>query len=659
MVGDRRAAADDGSLLSVLDQAGGVIMATSNKYGLTYDVIIIGSGVAGALVAYKLAKEKVRVLILEAGGTPSEMADRRLLVMNYAAASSKGQDSPYTDEVRKSQYYSSPPAVTAPQPQDEPIDDDLPYYRYSTTPDTNHKFKSFYERVVGGSAWHWQGLSPRMLPNDFQMKTAFFKDDADAAKTYPGVRDWPISYSDLLPYYREAEYEMGVAGNVTTDRELDRYFGIKEAAGDRGYPPGFREGIPMTYLDQYIRRKLQGSHYKETSPDAKTSIDIPLWVTQVPQAKNARPFDGRPACDGRGTCVPLCPSRAKYEAVFHVEKAVKAGAELQANAVVTQLKFGSSGEVTEVAYKDWQLLDRTVSGRIVVLAGNAIESPRLLLHSETPEKANPVIGKYLMDHPGSASYGLVPDPVYPFRGPSTTSQIDTTRDGPFRKWRAGFRTSLLNYGWQMGVLRGGTWDPAPNLDHGDDQKDRGGNVLDLVHTNHMIGSTLRERLQHHAHRQVFLGTALEQLPCEANSVQLVKVVDEKKDKDRFGIPLPLITYYYDDPSGYTGKGLEVAQKLHKAIFERLGATAYRLYPLKQGVLTEGYFGAGHIMGTTRMGKDGEARVVDGQCRSVDHPNLYIVGSSVFVTGAVANPTLTLAALSLRAADAIKAELRRS
>jgi glucose dehydrogenase len=64
------------------------------------------------------------------------------------------------------------------------------------------------------------------------------------------------------------------------------------------------------------------------------------------------------------------------------------------------------------------------------------------------------------------------------------------------------------------------------------------------------------------------------------------------------------------------------------------------------------------MGTTRMGKEGEDRAVDAQCRSVDHPNLYIVGSSVFVTGAVAYPTMTIAALSLRTADAIKAELRR-
>jgi choline dehydrogenase-like flavoprotein len=104
--------------------------------------------------------------------------------------------------------------------------------------------------------------------------------------------------------------------------------------------------------------------------------------------------------------------------------------------------------------------------------------------------------------------------------------------------------------------------------------------------------------------------------------------------------------------------LKVARKVHEAIFKQLGATAYRLYSLdSQGVLDgPGFFGAGHILGTTRMGKVGEDRAVDANCLSVDHNNLYIVGSSVFVTGAVANPTLTIAAIALRAADAIKARL---
>jgi choline dehydrogenase-like flavoprotein len=640
-------------------------MAASDNHGLTYDVVIVGSGIAGALVAYKLAKAKARVLILEAGGVPSELAGRTLLVKNYAASASKGQDSPYTDEVRNSRYYSSPPAVAAPQPQDEPIGDDPEYYMPTKkdNPDTNRQFKSFYERVVGGSTWHWQGLAPRMVPRDFKMKTEFFRDEPDPNK-YADVRDWPISYTDLAPYYHEAEKEMGVAGNVATDRQLDAYFGVSEAEGRRGYPAGFENGISMTYADKYIRSRLNGVRYTETWPGEK-SIDIPLWVTQVPQAKNAKPFDGRPACDGRGTCVPLCPSRAKYEAVFHIEKAVKAGAELQPNAVVTKLEFDPSGTVTNVVYKDWQRLavsqklgieqTRTVQARIVVLAGNAIESPRLLLHSEAANKnKNGVVGKYLMDHPGTASYGLVPDPVYPFRGPSTTSQIDTTRDGLFRKWRAGFRTSLLNYGWQPGVLRGGSWADPPPLTNGD-RVDAGGNVLDLVHNNQLIGHSLRNKLRHHAHRQIFLGTALEQLPAKKNSVAL------SSETDPFGVPLPLITYYYDDPSGYTTKGLKIAKMMHKLIFDKLNVTTYHLFTFKDDVLDgPGYFGAGHIMGTTRMGATGRDRVVDEHCKSIDHQNLYIVGSSVFVTGAVANPTLTIAALALRAADRILMhELRRA
>jgi glucose dehydrogenase len=68
-------------------------------------------------------------------------------------------------------------------------------------------------------------------------------------------------------------------------------------------------------------------------------------------------------------------------------------------------------------------------------------------------------------------------------------------------------------------------------------------------------------------------------------------------------------------------------------------------------------GAGHIIGTARMGSDPKNSVVDGNLRSHDHPNLFILGSAVFPTSATANPTLTIAALSLRAADHVKITLR--
>src|SRR5262249_47625820 len=280
------------------------------------------------------------------------------------------------------------------------------------------------------------------------------------------------------------------------------------ADAKRGYPTGFRNGIPATYLDQYLSKKLKDETFKLPMPDGGVH-SVPLWVTQVMQAKNAAPFDGRPACDGHGSCVPLCPIKAKYEALFHIEKAIKAGAELHANAVVTKLTFDASGKVTDITYKDRQRPDEKendkqkethVQSRIVVLAGNAIESPRLLLHSESPNP-NKRIGKFLMDHPGTSSYGLVPEPVYPFPGPPTTSNITTTSDGPFREFYAGFRTSLLNYGWTTGAPRGGTFNldatlpvSIPPLTSGPEE-DRAGTILDFVHNAKLIGGKLREKIK--------------------------------------------------------------------------------------------------------------------------------------------------------------------
>jgi choline dehydrogenase-like flavoprotein len=63
-------------------------------------------------------------------------------------------------------------------------------------------------------------------------------------------------------------------------------------------------------------------------------------------------------------------------------------------------------------------------------------------------------------------------------------------------------------------------------------------------------------------------------------------------------------------------------------------------------------GAGHVMGTYRMGSDPDTSVVDATLRSHDHQNLYLLGSGVFPSVGTANPTLTIAALTLMAADAI-------
>ena len=111
------------------------------------------------------------------------------------------------------------------------------------------------------------------------------------------------------------------------------------------------------------------------------------------------------------------------------------------------------------------------------------------------------------------------------------------------------------------------------------------------------------------------------------------------------MPLPRLAYRLD---AYVQAGLSAARAAHAEIFARLGATEVQHRDVAEG--------AGHIIGTARMGRDPKSSVVDGNLRSHDHPNLFVLGSAVFPTSATANPTLTIAALSLRAVDQVKATL---
>ena len=144
------------------------------------------------------------------------------------------------------------------------------------------------------------------------------------------------------------------------------------------------------------------------------------------------------------------------------------------------------------------------------------------------------------------------------------------------------------------------------------------------------GKDLNDALRYQAARHIRLATLVEQPPDPANRVTL-----SPDAKDMYGVPRPRISYRIDD---YTRAGLAASLKAHDEIFAKLGATSVHHSPDVQG--------AGHIIGTVRMGDDPKSSVVDRDLRSHDHPNLFVLGSAVFPTSATANPTLTIAALSL-------------
>ena len=124
-----------------------------------------------------------------------------------------------------------------------------------------------------------------------------------------------------------------------------------------------------------------------------------------------------------------------------------------------------------------------------------------------------------------------------------------------------------------------------------------------------------------------------------------RVVPAFDQPDALGLPRPRISYRYAE---YTRRGLAEARQLHEQVFAAPGVTEQHH--------AEDVKGSSPLMGTCRMGTDPRASVVDADLRTHDHPNLFLVGSAVFPTGGVSNPTLTIAALALRAVRTIQQDV---
>ena len=229
------------------------------------------------------------------------------------------------------------------------------------------------------------------------------------------------------------------------------------------------------------------------------------------------------------------------------------------------------------------------------------------------------VDRNLMDHPLQLSFAVAAEPVGLYTGPQSTSVIKAFRDGPWRRNEGAFRIEIFNTG---GGAFGGP--------------DR---AVDALVEEGLTGAALSAALADRAGRELMLVGEVEQLPDPEN-----RIVLSEDQRDGLGLPKPEIHYSHDD---YSNLGLAAIREVHDFVFAQMGAS--NVFHLPH------ILGSGHIMGTTRMGTDPTASVVDTNLQCHDHPNLFIVGSAVYPTGATANPTLTIAALSLRLAHYLGTE----
>jgi len=625
-----------------------------------WDVAIIGSGFAGALIANELGKGRRSVIILEAGaGIPPNTNE---YMKRFYSASAKVPESPYTpaifDPADPNDRLSDPNKVNAGRPTVLSLN---PKGKFGDWTDPKQAyliqkgprpFASTYDRVAGGTS-HWLGTCLRFVPNDFRMESQ-----------YGQLVNWPIEYKDLNFWYGEAERELGVSADVDEQTYCDIEF-----------PPGYKyqmPKIPNSTTDQYVDESLNKNPLTEAETGflgmGKPVTRIP--VRGVPAARNSAPYRNRRACAGNTNCIPICPIQAKYDPTITLNDARNTGfVTFKERTVAYEIVVGANDLVSEIKYKRYQTdtgketESGSIKARIYVIAANAIETPRLLLMSNNGGRTargvanrSDMVGRNLMDHPYYVVWGMSPRQIYPYRGPLITSGIGDLCDGPFRRERAAFRVDIGNEGWNFVV--GGD----PNVTTLDFVNGLNKSRLNVpperrdspLGDEALLGKQLADKLNEKFTRQFRCGFLIEQTPDRDNRVTL-----SSEFKDGLGLPRPQISYNLSD---YTRRGFVAAYRMKNLLFQKMGLDEFtKVDPEDPARFEEeidgkpvalNYIGAGHIMGTCRMGDDPQSSVVDKFQRSHDHKNLYLVGSSTFPTGATANPTLTLAALSLQTAKHI-------
>ena len=436
-------------------------------------------------------------------------------------------------------------------------------------------------KSVGGSTVHFAMVSLRMRPEHLKAHT----------KLGYGA-DWPIEWQEMWRYYDEVERALCISGPVTYP------WGPKRPR----YP---YRAHPLNAAAQYLARgaEAMGIQWTET----------PIATLSAPRGK-AHP------CVYRGMCVIGCSTNAKQSVlVTWLPRALKAGAEIRDLAMVGRVET-KHGRATGVHYHrqgGW----RFQRARNVVVAGYAIETPRLLLNSANDEfpdglaNSSGLVGKNLMVQLNQAAWGQVDEQVRSYKAPPSLAISE--------HWN--YKDAGKDYfgGWSY-MSQGPlpiTW------------------VKELSRRRGLWGQRLIDEMAR-ANHSVGLKIVGEVLPYERNRVTLVP-----EERDQYGLPITRVTFSYGDN--------EKAMMRHAVDFldQSLAATgATERWKEMDDTC--------HLNGTARMGVNPATSVVNADCRSWDIPNLWICDGSVFPTVGGVNPSLTIQAIACRTGDRIKEMARR-
>ena len=338
-----------------------------------------------------------------------------------------------------------------------------------------------------------------------------------------------------------------------------------------------------------------------------------IKVVPCPLALITEPLTGRQPCINRGFCEQGCKPKAKSSTlVTYIPRGLAAGGKVIASAMAKKINLDQTGrKIKSVVYiKNGEEFE--IKCNTLILSAFTLETPRILLNNKSAKfpdglaNSSGTIGKYLMCHSDHVVYGKFNEPLYVYRNPPTTSITqDFYETDPKNNFKRGF--SIAPYCGRPISFALGAQAGRPEL----------------------WGKKLQEFMKEY-NFWLQLGIIGEILPYENNRVELAE------EEDNHGIPITRTTFSIgENEKKMIARGYEVMEKILAAA----GAMETFRTPLFV-----------HLMGTTRMGDDPKASVVDKNLKAHDLDNLYIAGNSVFPTGGASNPTLTTQALSARLAS---------
>jgi choline dehydrogenase-like flavoprotein len=575
----------------------------------TYDAVVVGSGAAGGMAAHVLTSQGMQVLMLEAGKKLPIEQELRSMEWPYDHPR-RGEFPPDNHAIRHNEY-------TIRQPPYAKKTAFKHVYSYvggwggsdyvknilvdeKDHPYTGTRYAWVRARLLGGKTNIWGRLALRLSDYDFK------------AKTHDGYgEDWPISYSDLAPYYDKVDLSLGISGHKENLPHLPDSL--------------FQRPTKLTASEVLLRQSLARMGRVLTPYRAGVTTD---------GVKNKY----RSKCFGRGACGRR-PGGCDIHAAFDsptglIYPAMDTGKlTLRTNSIAHEVLVDpNTGRARGVSFVDSQNR-RTyeAKARVVILAASTLESARLLLLSKSRQYPNGIgnssghVGHNFCEHVmGPGATGLVKELVG--RAPT----LDDGRPGGFYVPR--FRNLedkqpgfIRGYGFEGGggfsIFPAGAWD-APGF-----------------------GGQFKKTVREHAGAFISMGGFGEVLPRYENYMDL-----DPDTKDRWGIPVLRFHYQFGDNEK---KMCEDMATTAREMFEQAGI---EVVGVDRDILTEGW--SIHELGTARMGTDPKASVLNQFQQSHDVRNLFVVDGSSHVSASCQNPTWTIMALAWRSCEHLADEFKR-